>query len=246
MKNFLIKAGKFIRENIFPLQYTCDLCGIEIFSGNLCADCLKKVTFNDGTVCPVCGRKTFRPEICLECKANAPIYDRAVSAIVYENSGVALISRFKQGRAYLAEYFSDLISKKLNTFEDFDCIVCVPMTDKALKRRGYNQTEKLAKALSKRVNKPFLSGALSKKRDTYAQKGLSRRDRVKNLESSFKVEIEEDLKDKIVLVIDDVLTTGATLDEISRVLKSAGAKKVYAATVASVEYKSPDRKDKDN
>ena len=232
------KQLKFLRNNLFPEAFTCDICGLETFGGNLCADCLKTVTFNNGEKCPVCGRKTAKSEICLECKQCAPIFERALSPIVYEGGGSKLVLKFKNGNGYLKEYFADLIAKELETFPAPDCIVYVPMTKPDEKKRGYNQARLLAEAVAKRTGIPLIKNAVIKTKKTTGQKELGRTDRAKNLEGSFKVEKRGEIKGKAVLIVDDVLTTGATADEICKQLLKAGAAKTYLATVASVQYKT--------
>ncbi|MDE5721779.1 MAG: ComF family protein [Clostridia bacterium] len=232
------KFFKAAAETFFPEKFTCDICGIEIFEGRLCKDCLKTVTFNDKAVCPVCGRKTVRPEICLECKADLPKFKKAVSPIVYEDGGVALVLKFKNGNGYLKEHFASLMASKLKDFpSSFDCIVYVPMTKKAVNRRGYNQAKLLAESLSEKIGVPWLKDAVIKTADTPEQKTLTKKERIANLEGCFKVAKREEIKGKSVLIVDDVLTTGATCEAMAKRLLSAGAKKIYLATVASVEYK---------
>lgn len=228
---------KAVKDLFFPADFTCDICGRETFGTNICEDCAKNLEFNDKEVCPVCGRKTLRPERCIECKNKPPLFETAVSSFVYEGGAAELIKRFKSGAGYLKEYFADNICKRLKSFCEFDCIVYVPLTRRAKLRRGYNQGELLAKAVSARVGKPVILGAVEKRRDTGEQKNLTHKERVKNLEGCFKVVKSKEVKGKRVLVVDDILTTGATANEMAKVLLKAGAKKVYLATVASAEYK---------
>jgi len=229
---------KILRDTLFPPDYTCDVCGAESFGYNICENCLKTFTFNDGVTCPVCGRKTVRPEICLECKAKAPKYKKAVSPLVYDGSVIELIAKFKNGSAYLREYLAKLIAAKLADFPKADCIIYVPMTKKSQKRRGYNQTKLLAESLSKLTDIPVVKGAVEKIKKTSAQKGLTFKERQDNVKGAFKAVKPEELKGKTVLIIDDVLTTGATADEMSKIALAAGAKRIYLATAASVEYKN--------
>lgn len=233
MKAFL----KTLREVLFPRNFTCDICGAETFGGNLCPECLKSLPLNDGNVCPVCGRRNVINEICMECKAQAPIVKAAVSPLVYEDGAIILISKFKNGSAYLKDYFADLIAEKLVRLPKPDCIAYTPMTKKAVKKRDYNQAELLAKSLSGKTGIPFLSDAVIKTKETKEQKSLSRKERMENFNGCFKVEKREEIKDKRVLLVDDVLTTGATSDSIAKKLLAAGARCVYLATVASVEFK---------
>ncbi|MCD8372762.1 MAG: ComF family protein [Clostridia bacterium] len=228
---------KQIIDAIFPKNITCDLCGLETFDGsNLCKECLKTITFNNGVTCPVCGRKTARPEICGECKADAPKYKKGVSALVYDKGGARLVLRFKNGKEYLADYFGELLAKKVKELPPCDFITFVPLTKKKEYDRGFNQGRLLAKELSQRIDIP-VKEVLKKKRDTNDQKRLSRRDRAENLKGVFQIIDRDACKGKNILLVDDVLTTGATADEVTRELKIAGAKAVYFATVASVEYK---------
>lgn len=226
-----------VKDALFPDDLTCDLCGRETFGTNICEQCLKTLIFNDKSTCPVCGRRTIRPEICAECKALPPKFERGVSVFVYEGGAAALIKKFKTGSAYLKEYFAETLCEKLKDFPKFDCIASVPMTRRAKSKRGYNQSELLANALSKRLNIPALRGAIVKTKETPEQKTLNRAERSKNLQRCFSVPKPDKIKGKHVLLVDDVLTTGATSDAVAAVLIKAGAEKVYFAAVASVEYK---------
>ena len=109
------------------------------------------------------------------------------------------------------------------------------MTPKAQGRRGFNQAYLLAKELSKKMKLPLLKGAIRKVKDTPPQKSLSRNDREQNLKACFKAD-RAVVKDKTIIVVDDVMTTGATADAVCGELKKHGAKKLYFATVASVRY----------
>lgn len=232
-----MKFSAFLKDTLFPLDFTCDICGAECFGANLCEDCKKSVSLNDGITCPVCGRKTDKAEICLECKKDAPVYARAISPLVYEEGVIVLIGKFKNGKAYLKDYFAGLINNKLCILGDIDCMVSVPMTKKSILKRGYDQVKLLAESLSEKSGIPYIDGALEKVRSTEAQKGLGRADRVINVKGCFKAVKRGDLKGKNVLILDDVLTTGATAEETARVVLKAGAKRAYVATAASVEYK---------
>lgn len=231
-----------ISKELFPENYTCDICGAETFGGNFCTDCLEKITFNDKHICPVCGRKTFRPEICMNCKSKPPLFKKAVSAFVYENGAIVLISKFKNGKPYLKKFFADKIAERLVGFPEIDCIVYVPLTKLSTIRRGYNQSRLLASALSPRICTPVIHDAIKRVKKTKIQKGLSKKQRIENVKGAFKINKRKEIKDKSVLIIDDVMTTGATVNEISRILLNAGAKNVYVATVASVEYLTEEKR----
>ncbi len=229
------KIKKFIKEALFPSSFTCDACGIETFGSNLCPACLKELKYNDGPTCPVCGRKTLTRDICLECKADPPYFDNAVSALLYGGTASRLIHKFKNGQAYLKDYFADLIVEKLKILPKFDYITYVPMTKKAERKRGYNQAKLLAQSVSERINVPVIH-TVSKIKDTAEQKTLSQKERTKNLEHSFKVKSDVPLKFKTILLIDDILTTGSTANAVCKKLIGASTLSIYFATVASVEF----------
>lgn len=231
-----MKWLKWLGETLFPEDYTCELCGREIFGGaRLCERCASNVTFNDGATCPVCGRKTQSEELCLECKAEAPKYAKAVSAIVYKDGGAALIHKFKHGKAYLKNYFTDLLIGKCGGFSDADGVCFVPMTKRDLRKRGYNQSELLAANLAVALDIPLLKGAVKKIKQTSPQKSLSKAERLKNLKSSFRAD-RKTVKDKILILVDDVMTTGTTAETVCAELLKRGARKIYFVTAASVEY----------
>lgn len=235
LNTFGQNVKKFVKDNLFPEKMRCIMCDIEIFDGELCSDCLKSLSFNDGEGCPKCGRKTAKSEICIECKAHMPPYNRAMSPLVYEGGSVELVGAFKNGRPYIAKYLSSLMVAKLQGIPRADGIVCVPMTDRALRVRGYNQSELLAKHLSMATGVPVLHRAVVKIKDTPAQKELTRVERLKNLQSCFKAD-KKQVKGKALIVIDDVMTTGATAESMAQTLKNAGACAVFVITAASVKY----------
>ena len=233
------KIKNLIKEIFFPEDFTCDICGVETFGDNLCPQCKSTVIFNDKNTCPYCGRKTVRPEICLECKEKPPLYRKAVSAVVYGEGGAKLIHKFKNGYGYLKDFFAAQIAEKIKNLPQPDFIVYVPMSKRSRKRRGYNQTELLAHALSEITGIPAEDGIIVKIKETREQKGLSRKERAENLKGCFKAESKDKIKGRRILIVDDVLTTGATADAICKVLLSAGAKETYFASFASTEYKLP-------
>ena len=226
-----------LRDAIFPLNITCDICGAETFDdGNLCPACRARVALNDGSTCPVCGRKTVRAELCAECKAEAPRFKGAASALVYSDGGALLINKFKNGAPYLKAYFGKLMAEKAEHLPVCDFLTFVPVTKKRKKKRGYNQAELLAKEIGARLDLT-VKDVLEKRADTPDQKSLGRMERLENLKSSFKVKDRAAVKDKKVLVADDVLTTGATAEAVCERLLAAGAKEVYFVFAASVEYR---------
>lgn len=222
---------------LYPPNFTCDICGIEIFNGdNLCQKCRDTVTVNNRFTCPVCGRKNPSPRLCLECKAQPPLYDKAVSPYVYSDGTQALMLKFKNGEGYLKDYFARAMYAGCGNFKDADAICFVPMTRYAQRCRGFNQSELLAAELAKMTGLPLLKKAVKKVKKSSSQKVLTRKEREENLKSCFKAD-KNAVDGKTLILVDDVLTTGATADAVAKELKKCGAKKVYLVTAASVENK---------
>ena len=221
---------------IRPLHpnFTCDVCSREIFgTERVCKPCLDALPWNRGEICICCGRKESQTGLCIECKATRPEFDLARSAFVYDAEAAGLVLRFKRGEKYLAETLTQFLLPVLEEFADADALTFVPMTEKAEKARGYNQSELLAVMLAERSGLELLSG-ICKLRDTPSQKSLNLKQRRDNLKGCFKITDRKSFRDKKVVLIDDVLTTGATASELAHCMKKAGAARVYVLTVASV------------
>ena len=219
-------------------NFTCDVCGREIFDGSrVCAPCRKVLPWNDGLICPFCGRKVAEPGVCIECKAKPLGVYRARSSFLHEGEAARLVVRFKRGEKYLfrtlAELALPLIEKE---FHKAEIVVPVPMSEKARKKRGYNQSELLAESIASLTGKTMLC-AVVKRKETPQQKFLSREEREKNLAESFHVTMRKEIKGRRVLIVDDTLTTGATVAAIADLLTRAGAAEIYAYTFTSVPRK---------
>lgn len=217
-------------------NFTCDVCGREVFDGErICGPCFKALPRIE-TFCPFCGRKVGEAGICIDCKDKLPQFDRARSVFTHEGEAARLVVRFKRGQKYLYETLSDFLLPLLKEFPEANALTYIPMTEKATKRRGYNQTSLLAQRLSEMCGLPLICPA-EKIRDTDSQKFLSRKEREENLKGCFRLIDRPAVWGKRLILIDDTMTTGATLNELSMLYKKAGAERVYAITVTSVPYK---------
>ena len=234
----------FLRKVFYNDRLTCASCGADVFSdGYFCGRCEKELPFNGGFVCSKCGRHIGSDyPVCLECKADMPSYTKARSPFSYEGEIVRLIKNLKTGKKYLADLFSEYMAETAaKEFAGADLIVFVPMTERAAKKRGYNQARLLAEGVSAKTGIPLEAELLVKTRDTGEQKALSRKERMQNLKGSFRVHERIKCRGKTVLLIDDVMTTGATANAVSEALFGAGAAQVYLLTAASVPAKDENK-----
>lgn len=221
-------------------NFTCDICGREVFGGErVCEGCFRALEWNDKTVCPFCGRRVKEPGACLDCKEKPLSVRKARSVCVHEGEAARLVVRFKRGAKYLYRTLAELsVPLADREFPEVDMLVGVPMSEKAQKKRGYNQSALFAERLAELLQKTYAQ-PVSKPRETASQKFLGRREREKNLEGCFHVDDRKAVKGKKILIVDDTLTTGATVSELASALKRAGAADVTALTFTSVEKKHP-------
>lgn len=176
--------------------------------------------------------------ICAACLEDAPQFDRARSAVVYNDASRRLILGFKHGdRLHTALTFTPwLLRAGAELAAEADVILPVPLHRKRLFARRYNQSALLAKSVAEKAKRRCLPGGLVRLRHTLQQKGLSRKERRDNVKNAFAVNgrYMQEIKGKNALLVDDVFTSGATLNECARTLKKHGAEKVFVLTVARV------------
>ncbi len=159
---------------------------------------------------------------------------RALGA--FEGSLQAAIHRWKyEGKTHLTPFFAEWMAEGLSRYWEpcsLDLLIPVPLHPQRLRERGFNQALLLAKALSRRTGIPYSKTILKKKKPTLPQVNLSGVEREKGLKAAFHVIEREELLGKSVLLVDDVYTTGATVNECSKVLVKGGARKVDVLTLA--------------
>lgn len=229
--------------------YACECCGRELFDypkPRFCDDCERKLHDNDGVTCPKCGRMTIGEGVCLTCKTRVPRFTQGFSAFVYDGEAAALVNRLKNGRrrlAYvLAERMAEDFLNKAYYFLNGDeilYVLSVPTTKEKRAERGFNQAEELATAFSEELEKRGFAVAteenvLEKTRDTAQQKHLGLFGRAENVRGAYHLHKRAFCEGKTLLLVDDVMTTGATGSECGMLLRNAGAKAVYFITAASL------------
>lgn len=238
--------------------FSCDSCRVEIFEypkRRLCEDCQSQLVKNEKYSCFVCGRPTVTDGACLDCKILSPRFNNGCAPFAYGGLAAQLINRMKTGDRRLAHFFGEEMAKALlarmqSISEEFGggryeanekklLIVPVPLTRGRRRERGYNQAEELAVVVAAELEKQGVAveidfDVLVKTRETDKQKELGVQGRLENVRGAYRVHKRKACKDRAVLLVDDIMTTGATGSECARVLKNAGAKAVYFVTCAAL------------
>jgi ComF family protein len=210
----------------------------------ICLDCWENLEKNLPPFCAKCGRhlgpEAIRGNSCPNCRQYqaAFYFDRAFSPYQYTGSVKQLIHEFKySGKDYLGALLGDLMNRFIRKYqlpiEYLDYILPVPLHKSRQREREFNQAQLLGKEIAREFNKQILTDVLIRIKPTKRQTDLAPREREANVENSFAVVAPELIRGKNLLLVDDVLTTGATSSQAARCLKNSGAEKVLLLTLAS-------------
>ncbi len=245
-KNSLTKFWAKI-EDLILTNHACLSCRREIADGSefsMCENCLKSLDEISGNICKLCGERILEDNnYCDSCKNIKFNFDQSRSFVYYSDTAANIIKRFKySSKKYYAKHIAMLMSKNKPYFEGVDLLTFVPIGSKRKKEMGFNQAEELAICLGEFLDIPVVD-VLKKEGSERHQAGLSQTERQENLSGSivFKDDIGKVLNNKTVMIIDDVFTTGSTLSECARVIKSARAnkpRKVLCYTFAKTIFNS--------
>ncbi len=230
----LTKIPGMIVDAIYPP--ICPVCN-EIVRGKdiICPSCKRLLSYVEPPVCSRCGKPLDEDGmLCRDCAKGRHIYDEGRAALEYDEYMSRSIYRFKyNGKREFAGLYGrimyDRLGDKIRQW-NVEVIVPVPVHKSRLKKRGYNQAALIAKELSKSLKIPVNERIVVRTSATGAQKELSAAERQNNLKKAFKV-TENVVKYDSVLIVDDIYTTGATVDAMASCLKGAGIGKVYFATL---------------
>ncbi|MCH5160185.1 MAG: ComF family protein [Clostridiales bacterium] len=240
MKKTTFRLKAWLSELIAPTECRCLNCGRELFDGlGFCDECKRSAILNDGKTCKRCGTSIEGAEdYCGNCAFDKIYFDKGYSAFVYDGAVRDAILRFKFGNCgnFARVFAKFLAAVAVKQGIEFDIVTFAPMSKKSLKQRGYNQAQLLAEYFCAILEcSEKLCDAVAKVKETSRQELLSRAERKSNLVGAYRC--TADVVGKRVLVIDDIKTTGATLNECAKVLKKAGASSVIGLTVASPREK---------
>ena len=226
----------------------CLKCGkILSIRNGLCAECFAKIRFISAPMCSCCGRpftsaghlKFARKQMCGAClKKKTHLFTMQRSAFIYddESKNMILNLKFCDKTTYAETLANFLYSAGMDIWkQNPDFLIPVPIHHIRLLKRRYNQCALLAKYLSDKVSVPTDYRSLIRVRNTIPQIELSGKARRTNLRHAFEVKFPQNIKGKKIVLIDDVSTTGSTLNECAKALKKAGASKIYALTLARTD-----------
>ncbi len=202
----------------------------------ICRDCLSKLEFVKQPYCMKCGKQLKgQEEYCSDCSANNHQFDSGRSLLVYKGEVKKSIYRFKyKGRKAYARAYAALVESQMQTFFEQvkpDALVPVPLHRARRCMRGYNQSELLARHIGRRMGVPVRTKLVVRSRNTVPQKNLDLSGRQNNLKKAFKL-YRNDVKLNTIIIIDDIYTTGSTVDALAAVLRRAGVKKIYFLTLS--------------
>jgi len=197
----------------------------------LCAECDAELPRLGAGLCPRCALDSAGGALCGRCLARAPHYDATVAALAYRFPADVLVQALKfRAELALAPLLGELLAARLGGAGGATHLVPVPLARERLAARGYNQALEIGRTVARATGARLAPGLCERLRDTRAQTDLPPEERARNVRGAFRA--PKLLEGFSIAVLDDVMTTGATLDEISRTLKAAGAARVVNWVVA--------------
>lgn len=228
-------------EQLLSILYPrrCPVChGIVMPKGLLiCPDCRKKLSYVKQPACKKCGKELREEslEYCLDCMRKRPQYEWGVALLNYDKAARDSISAFKyKNRREYADFYAEEILKKYGRrlhSAHADALVPVPVHPARRRQRGYNQAEELAKRLAAPLGLPVRTDLLIRTRKTLPQKQLNDKERLHNLSQAFCA-VKSGKPVKTVILVDDIYTTGSTIEACTAALKGIGIEKVYFISIA--------------
>lgn len=231
-------------DRLLDLFYprSCAGCGgaVDGEFHHLCWDCASAVPYVGPPYCSLCGDpvdgKVDGDFVCYFCSSHERFFDGARSAARYRGVLKDVLRRFKYDSALWVR--SDLVrlldacTRAHFDPDAIDAVCAVPLYPVKRRLRSFNQSQLLARSLARRLRKPLLSRCLVRVKPTPSQTNLTARQRATNVRDAFRTRNRRRLAGRSVLLVDDIMTTGATVSECARTLKQGGAAKVYVVTVA--------------
>ena len=227
-----------IKYLLYPAKCICcdDVLDFDRYSYGICRRCATNVRFAREPICKMCGKVIAddNEELCADCKKRKHYFVQSRGVFVYEGGIKSAMYRFKyNNRRCFAYTFTGYAIKMHASWirgHGIEAIIPVPMYKHKKRQRGYNQAEVIAGALGKALDIPVYRDMVVRSRATTPMKGLSDIQRQKNLKNAFNFR-EKGIQLRRVLIVDDIYTTGATLDSVAGVLLRGGISEVYGLCI---------------
>lgn len=242
-RRILLRAEFFILPVLFPRH--CPVCHKLVPYGSFShPDCYKKLPFIHNPVCLRCGKpvSSFSQEYCYDCRIFPKSFQCGISLLLYNNRTRPLMNAFKyQNKRTIADFFTlELLQRYHSQMIDFqaDAVIPVPIHKNKYKKRGYNQAALLSHKLALALNLPHYPDMLIRSIDTLPQKQFAAQARLNNLKKAFRFNTHYNSlisKNQIdsVLLVDDIYTTGSTMEACTRILHAAGISNVYIVSICT-------------
>lgn len=222
-----------VRESLLDalLPQDCLLCGQPAGSQQLCPCCRDSLPAMPAGTCPRCAQPGPAGETCGRCQRHPPHFDRLIAAFPYAFPVDRMLQQLKYAHQLaLAAWFGKALAEAIALPDDIDMIVPMPLHQVRLRERGFNQALEIARPLARRRCRPIDTATCIRVRDTSPQEGLTLLARRQNLRNAFAC--TGDLSGRRILLIDDVVTTGASVNECARTLRLHGAEQIIVLAVA--------------
>ena len=230
-------------ELLFPSTIYCISCKSLIDKSRpyaLCDSCMRMFHWANGRTCEKCGKllqEDYPHDICADCREAGHCFDKGYACVEYGIYERDMLLSFKYGgKTFIGEKIAQMMADRLESEHlEADVMIPVPMNRKKQKKRGFNQAEIIASRLAKKLSLPYSAGLLKRTGNTAAMSKLTPEERRMNIENAFKVPEMAigHIAGKRILLVDDIYTTGSTMDACSRALKEAGASEVRFVAFAS-------------
>lgn len=209
----------------------CFLCGVMNHEGLCCEACLADLAQLHPHHCPVCALPTIGAEVCGRCLQHPPRFDLTAAAFSYCFPVSELIKALKfRESLILVNFLADALAQRIVSLPD--AVIAMPLHPLRIRERGFNQSHLLAQRIAKQLGLQLLSGVCHRVRDTAPQSSLPWKERDKNMRNAFSISTNQCFDGRHIAIVDDVMTTGSSVNELAGALKMAGACKVSIWVVA--------------
>lgn len=226
---------EIVKDFLFPRR--CPVCDKPVRFGKekICDECFESLQFVTAPWCMKCGKKLLlEKNYCKDCREREHVFDRGRAVFQYESVKRSLYAFKYGGRQEYGAFFGETAARLLRDFLENinpDALVPIPLSRQRMRRRGYNQAGVLAEEIGKQTGIPVFHDLLLRVKNTSPLKTQNLVQRQNNLKKAFIIG-RNDVKLKTIIIIDDIYTTGSTIDEAARTLKEWGAEKVVFLVMA--------------